>query len=414
VKRKVCWALAVTLFLFSQPGLCELPYADLGLSNLLFPAESKDHKIEKVEIDPERPGFLIFTVSSPHALYQIEGLVLLRQYLSEIKVIESLGSTNPAKDAAVGVVESVKDTVFGLKNMIVHPVKSVTGVTTAVGKMGQRFGRAFREKHEGEKISVKESVLGATKRVIAVNLGVDFYSRNTYLQEKLDAMAAAQIGGRGAFMIAKFFVPILFAISVVAAAASINAAADRVVNDSSRPDLYQINKKALTDLGFALKDVTKLLDSPFYTPREVTYLRFYLEALKPVPGYEQIMYAALSATSEPESLKLLYEAQLAADAYSQSAEILKIFVLPEGLTLLRRDDLIFIVGYDYLDDSEFGKGIAGKAESLRGEFNRSSAQLWLSGVADRGLTARLKQKKIQMRKLALFVREPAVVPDTGK
>ena len=103
------------------------------------------------------------------------------------------------------------------------------------------------------------------------------------------------MGGRGIVAVATFFVPVGLIASAVMTVSNVNSAADQLVDDKDRGDLFQLNKKALLDLGFSQEKVIQFLNHPYYTPREVTYLRFYLEKLKRVSGFEVILDAAMAA-----------------------------------------------------------------------------------------------------------------------
>ena len=78
---------------------------------------------------------------------------------------------------------------------------SAAGIGRGIGKLGGKIGGAFRKKEEGEK---GDGFFGSTKRQIAKQLGVDVYSRNPTLQDKLDSMAKARMGGRGIVAVATF------------------------------------------------------------------------------------------------------------------------------------------------------------------------------------------------------------------
>jgi hypothetical protein len=405
MKQKVITAILLSLFLLPHQALATLSFEDLHLPELLFPPNSDCYTIEAVTRSSSEPGTLIFNVNTPHAEYDVEGLVTLRQRLNEIRVIEAVKNQAVAGNVAEGVTDSVVNTGEGLKNLVVHPVDSVTGIGSAIGKMGKKVGRAFQKEDEGEKTSFGESVLGSTKRAVAKELGVDVYSRNPYLQERLDSIAKSRMGGQGIFMVANFLIPVGFVVSAVVTASSLNSAADQLINDNSRADLYLLNKKALISIGFDQGSAVMLLDSPYLTPREVTYLRFYLEKLRPVRGYERIAAAVMNAKSIAAAQKLLYEAEIAADMMENPSGLSRLQMTPEGLALGKGNELIFITGYDYLDNSSLGQQVVARARELKKEFNKNSLEIVCAGVLAADFSASLTKEGIKEKKLALFVRD---------
>ena len=380
-----------------------LSLQDLRLPKNFFPSQISHATINSVQEDPEFPGFLKFVVFEPHGRYIVEGLADLRQCLHEIDVIEQLDSSeSTGGDVAEGAVDSLKDTGTGLKNLVVHPVDSVEGIGKGIGKLGGKIGDFFGGEEEGEKSSMGESFLGSTKRKLAKQLGVDVYSRNPDLQRRLEKITKARMGGRGAAMVAELLLPVGFLASVVLTASGINSAADQLVNDNSRGDLYKLNEKALMKSGFSQSKVIRLLNRSYYTPRELTYLRFYFEKFQGIPGSRTLMDAAIAATPGVPAQKLLHEMQIAADSMTTMPDVTEIRLTSEGIILERTSTVILITGYDYLDVSKFGKKIADYASGLRLKLGKRSVEIWNAGNLSLGFTALLLTKGIQYRRMCLF------------
>ena len=195
MKKKICLLLLAAMVLSQTLSFGAVTLQDLRLPKDFYPAQSPYAKIVSVQENGKFPGFLTFSVTSPHGGYIVHGLTNLRKCLQEIDVIEQLNASEDAgSGVADGAVDSLKDTGTGLKNMVVHPVDSVTGIGKGIGKLGGKIGGVFRTKEAGEK---GDGFFSSTKREIAKKLGVDVYSRNPNLQAKLDSMAKAHMGGRG-------------------------------------------------------------------------------------------------------------------------------------------------------------------------------------------------------------------------
>ncbi|MFH1801131.1 MAG: hypothetical protein ABH891_09870 [Candidatus Omnitrophota bacterium] len=400
MKKKISFLIALALIFSQAISFGAVTMQDLRLPKDFYPAQSPYAQIVSVQENPQFPGFLTFSVTASHGNYTVHGLTNLRKCLHEIDVIEQLNaSQDTGSGIADGAVDSVKDTGRGLKNLAVHPVDSVTGIGKGIGKLGGKIGGAFRKKEEGEK---GDNFFSSTKRQIAKKLGVDVYSRNPDLQAKLDSMAKANMGGRGIVAVATFFVPVGFVASAVMTVSNINAAADQLVDDNDRVDLFKLNKKALLDLGFSEDKVIRFLNHPYYTPRELTYLRFYLEKLKRVQGFEALLDRAIQAVSEIPADKVLHEVQIAADSVGDAPRAMKLVVIPEGLILVNEDTVALITAYDFLNNSALGSRLTEKAISFRQSLSKRSAEIWSGGAVTSGFGGAILLKGIKIQRMCLF------------
>ncbi len=401
MKKKVCFLL-MPLFVFSQAVSFAAPsMQDLKLPKNFYQSKTAGVEIASIRENPKFPGFLTFSVKSPHGDYEINGLSNLQKCLREIDVLEELKAKNDGTGSgiATGAGDSLKETGRGAKNLVVHPVDSAKGIGKGIGKLGGKIGGVFRKKEEGEK---GDGLLGSTKREIAKKLGVDVYSRNPYLQEKLEAMAKSQMGGRGLVAIASFIIPVGAVASLAMTASNINSGADKLVDDSDRGDLFKMNKDALIKLGIPEDKSIKLLNHPYYTPRELTYLRFYLEKLKGVQGFESILDAATQADTEIPADKVLYEAQIAANALESDPGITKLEVIPEGVILSKSDKVALVTAYDYVDNAALGNQLAERLGGFRQSLGAKSAEILNGGAVAALFGGAVFLKGIKIRSMCLF------------
>ncbi len=400
MKKKISLLVLLCLILSQTLSFGAVTLEDLRLPKDFFPGKSPYAKIVSIQENPQFPGFLTFSVTAPHGSYTVHGLTNLKKCLLEIDVIEQLNrNEDTGSGVAEGAVDSLKDTGTGLKNIVVHPLNSASGIGKGVGKLGGKIGGVFRKKEAGEK---GDGFLGSSKRQLAKKLGVDVYSRNPNLQAKLDSMAKANMGGRGIVAVATFFVPVGFIASAVMTVSNINNAADQLVNDSDRSDLFKMNQKALLTLGFSGEKVLKFLNHPYYTPRELTYLRFYLEKLKKVEGFEVLLDRAVAAVTEIPADKILHEIQITADSVGDAPNGMKLTVVPEGIILTTADKAALITAYDFVDQSALGKRLTDVAIDSRKSLNKRSAEIWNGGAMSSAFGGALLSKGITVQRMCLF------------
>ncbi len=394
----------LTLIMVLLPGFLS---AGITLEDLdppkSFPSLRSDfYQINSLEPSSKEPGFLESSITAPHAPYKVEGLVELQKLLREIVVIEKINRGELGSGFGKGAGDSVIATGKGFVNLFIHPVRSGKGIGKSAGKLGGKIGGAFQDKEEGEKTSFGEKVLGSSERELAKDLGVDVYTSNPYLQEILEKMAKARLGGKGAVIIGKILLPIAGLVSIAVTVSGVNAAADQFVNDNGRSDLYEANEMALLQLGFELESIRKLLNHSYYSPREVTYLRFYLEQLKEVKDKEQIFKRATQSKSVLDARKILYEAEMAASAAKRGAKFLSLKSVDEGLAVEAGDRLIFITPYDYLDMSELGKRVMQKAQEEQKSKSKAALEIWNMGKVTSDFYLAALAKEIRTKSWVFF------------
>ncbi len=348
------------------------------------------------------PGILKFKVKSDHALYEVEGVVPMIKLLREIEVIEKIRRNEETSGFFDGVAASVGATAGGFVKLVTHPIESGKGLGRAAGKVGRTIGGVFRTKEEGEKTSFGESVLGSSERELAKEFGVDVYTTNPYLKGLLTKMARARMGGKSFVFLATFLIPV-GAISLAVTASGLNGAADQVVNDNSRAELFRLNKDALLDLKILNSDAERFLNCPEFSPREATYFRAYLEQLKQVSGFQSLIKIAAQVKTDTDARKILFSTQVAAEEAKKNPKVFgKIEVWGDGLKAQTKDGLIFIMPYDYLDSDSQGKLLLKQMKGELEHSGKSRLELWNAGQVSTGFSGDAKWQGIGLRKLILW------------
>lgn len=394
----------ILILSFTLPSLlfADLPFESLDLPENIL-KKTNDYSIESITPSAE-PGFLKFKVHSDHADYEVVGVLPLVKLLHEIEVIERVRRNEQTSGFFDGAAASVEATKDGFVNLVAHPVNSMAGVGKAVGGLGRMIGGTFRKKESGEKTSFRERVQGSSERELAKQFDVDVYTTNPYLKQILRRMAASRMGGKGAAMIVKFLIPVAGLASVALTASGVNAAADQMANHLSRSELFRQNKLAFAKMGFKIAEINQLLDSSFYTPREMTYLRTYLERLQSVAGREDIFKSALSTKSVEEAHKILYESQLAAtNAEKYSYE--KINILREGIAVKSKEQVLFFTPYDDLDMGPLGDSVLAQLKNLSQEWQIKSVTLLNAGKITDPLKSAAQAQNIQTQERLLWTQQ---------
>jgi hypothetical protein len=367
--------IAAGLFvLFPALSLASLEIADLPSS-----IPSKNIYLSIDQITPSgQPGIDQFKVTSPHAVYEVQGLRPLAKLVHEIGVIERIRQHDQGSGFFDGASASVEATAQGLGNLVKNPVGSAKGLGKAAGKLSRGVGGMFRKKEEGEKSSFGEKVLGGNEREIAKEFNVDVYTTNPHLRALITQMARSRMGGKSAVLVIKILIPVAAVASIALTAGGINGAADQLVNNASRKDLFRTNKQAVLQMGLSEEIAEGILNSAYFSPREQTYFRFYLEKLQKTENFKTLAETAVKAASEWEARRELYEAEMAAAA-AEKTSFTKLWDFPEGLALLNSGgQLMVMTAYDDLS-GELENAVIEQIKKIKKESGASSVVLWNGG-----------------------------------
>ena len=136
-----------------------------------------------------------------------------------------------------------------------------------------------------------------TKRQYAKEFGVNPYSRNKLLQEKLSALSKGGFLGNLGFSVGMMAVPggASIAISVAENTRSLN----EVLVEESASSLRVINGDKLRSLGLSEELVELFIKNPIFTPAEQTVIVYSLERMTNTSNRDRfIKFAILTANAD--------------------------------------------------------------------------------------------------------------------
>ena len=207
----------------------------------------------------------------------------LRKRVDEINamaVMDKIKGTKVFKDS---VIEAGGDVVHGIKNLVTKPIDTISGAVSGVGSIFNRAGEIlFRSKRSKYEDSRVKSLIGfsKTKREYARDFGIDAYSTNKVLQDRLNEISWAGYAGGMSVAGAMSFVGGV--AGVITSTSGISRVLNEVIAQTPPPDLRQRNRKSLRQMGVD-KDIAALyVDNEIFTPRQQTAFVMALERLKGV------------------------------------------------------------------------------------------------------------------------------------
>jgi hypothetical protein len=325
-----------------------------------------------------------YTIYSRFGKFEVVSTAKLRKRVDEIMalaVMEKVQSTDVFGDA---VVKGGESAVRGITNLVTDPVGTIEGTVSGVGKIFGRVGESLfgskRSEHEEGRL---ESLIGfaESKREYAAEFGVDAYSHNEVLQDKLDSISWTGFVGELAPGAALVAVPggAGVALSVTQNTDMMN----EVFRTTSPIDLRKMNRKKLIAMGVT-EDVAELfIDNAIYTPREQTLLVAALEEMKLVKGRAAFVKTAILT----DNVDLAYFRQRQAQmytAYHKKIAPISAFV-PIGQVAgaqLADGTLVFVVPLDLLAwTKRMGSFVANSSDYIDQNMKPAGKHLVIAGSA---------------------------------
>src|SRR6185436_17968260 len=249
----------------------------------VVPAELLQNPLLKIDERVTTDGLVTTTAfHSPLGEFVAEGPGMVAVRAAEIQALDVLSKTESSEIFQKAMAASMKRTGQSLKTAVTHPVETVKGLPAGVGRFFDRISRDVKtgvqkvgdtkqgggESGSSTSDEVKEGATMAGQSMIGYDdarrrlskyLGVDPYTRNKILADKLDSAAWAVWGGEFGPDTVIGFVPGGFAIKFTRDWVS------DLVWDITPGDLRVRMDTHLKGLGVAQDPIDRFLRQPSFT-----------------------------------------------------------------------------------------------------------------------------------------------------
>jgi hypothetical protein len=300
----------------------QAPYEDPAVLRAadIVPAELLQSPIFRIDERVTTDGLLTRTTfQSPLGEFVAEGPGMVAVRATEIQALDVLTKTETSEIFQKALQASMKRTGQSLKQLATHPVETLKGMPAGVGRFFDRVSRDVKTgmqkvgdtkggegQGSGESTgeAVKEGAATAgqgvigyddARRRLAKHLGVDPYTTNAALAQKMDSAAWAVWGGEFGPDTVIGFVPGGFAVKF-----SRDWVSD-LVWDMTPGDLRVRMDKQLKDLGVAPDLIDRFLRQKGFTHTIRLALVDSLVALGPGAGRSDVVAWTLTADSETQA-----------------------------------------------------------------------------------------------------------------
>jgi hypothetical protein len=257
------------------------------------------------------------TFHSPLGEFLAEGPGMTAVRAAEIQALDVLSKTESSEIFQKALSASMKRTGQSLKKVVTNPVETLQGVPAGIGrffdrvsrdvktgmqKVGDTKGGSQSESSTSEEVKEGATMAGQgvigyddARRRLSKYLGVDPYTTNRPLADKLDSAAWAVWGGEFGPDTVIGFVPGGFAVKFTRDWVS------DLVWDMTPGDLRVRMETHLKGLGVAQDPTDRFLRQKSFTHTIRLALVDSLVALGPGPGRPDVIDWALTATSETQA-----------------------------------------------------------------------------------------------------------------
>ena len=357
--------------------------ATLSASKILPPEilAGPNHRVdERVYND----GFLNrYTVLSKFGGVVAVSTPMLRRRIGEINAMVRMEQIQGTKEFTTSLKEAGTDTLAGFKNLVTKPVDTVKGAVSGLAVAFRRAGDAIAgpKRSDAEDSRVKDLIgFSKTKREYAYLLGVDAYTDNEKLQERLNEIAWAGYAGGLTWAAAMAAVPGGAGLAITI------SGTHRLLNDVFRTtppvDLRRMNGEKLKAMEVHPEVTDAFLNNTVYSPRYQTLLVNALDEMKGVGN--RATFVRLAAATTDKDLAYFRERQAEMYAgYHKAVAPVETFIALGEFAAVRttKNEVVFNVPLDHLVWTEPMAKLLTAADSRVTQLTRpANKQLWVTGT----------------------------------
>ncbi len=371
------------------------PPATLRASKILPPdlLSGPNHRVEE---GVNNDGYLnTYRIGSKFGTFVAVSTPMLRKRIGEINALVRMEQIQGTKEFTSALKEAGTDTLVGFKNLVTSPVQTVKGAASGLGAAFRRTSDALTgpKRSDSEDSKIKDLIgFSKTKREYAYELGVDAYTDNEKLQDRLDEISWAGYAGGITWTGAMAAVPGGAGLAITI------SGTHKVLNDLFRTtppvELRRMNGEKLKAMEVNPEVADAFLNNSIYSPRDQTLLVNALEEMKGVGN--RATFVRLAASSGDRNLAFFRErqAEMYAGFHKAVAPVETFIALGEFAAVrTTKNDVVFNVPLDHLVWTQDMAKLLTAADARVTQLTRPvTKQLWITGT-----TSAKAKKEIETR-----------------
>ena len=345
-----------------------------------------------------------FRITSPYGQFEAYGEDMLRIRIQEIQAIANMEEdVNHVKSLAAGAQHAVISPLKFTLSLFTNPVETILAVPKGMWHMATRIGEmAIGDRGNLEDPENQELMgLSTVKRQVAAHFGVDVYSSNRVVQDKLNSLSWAGYAGDAAVRLATL--PIGGPAGAVLTGTSFSNTVSELLRDHAPEELRRLNREKLEAMKLDESLIDAFLQHPWYSPRHETVLVQALFEMNIVSNRQTFFEVAMSAEFEEDALFFQHMAEMLL-SYHRNVKPFERLVAIEDRVLMgvtRDHTLIGMLPIGYLP---WRAELAEAAEAVtnwKSARHIENVELWIAGKPTTRASRELRTKGVTVRQEAL-------------
>ena len=329
---------------------------------------------------------------------------MLKIRIREIQTIATMEEeVNHLQSLAAGAQHAILSPFKFALDLFAEPTKTILSVPKGMWRMMTRIGEMATGERGNLEDTKNEELMGfsTVKRQVADHFGVDVYSSNQVLQEKLDGLSWAGYAGDAAIRLATL--PIGGPAGVMFTGTSFSTTVSELLRDHAPEELRRLNRDKLEIMNIDDSLVEAFLKHPWYSPRHETVLVQALFEMDTVNNRQTFIEVATSAEFEEEALFFQRMAEMLLSYHRNVNPLHEIVAVEDRLPMGRTHDqtLVGMLPIGYLPwRAELAEAVA-TVTHWKSARQVENVELWIAGKPTPRAYRELLAKGITVRQEAM-------------
>jgi hypothetical protein len=307
-----------------------------------------------------------FTLRTPQGEIAVQGRELLAIRIAEIPAVEQLEKVSRGDVFAESIADSAKATGRTVVRVVTNPVETIKGVPAGIGRLLKRTAATVRnvavtvgdaarrgggdkpgDETEGDKADAGEKAsdfaaelagVNKARRALAKSMGIDPYTSNPLLQERLEDLAWASVAGGLSLDLALGAVD-GFAASVLSTTGEL----DDLVWSAYPADIKRQLEKDLVARGAEPLAAREFLRNGAFTPTLQLAFVDALKALGRPAGEAEVLALATRVRGEVHARFLIQQLRMLARHVPASDAVASLEALEASIAATTRGGVRWVV-----------------------------------------------------------------------
>jgi hypothetical protein len=316
----------------------------------------------------------------PQGELSVVGTDRLEIWIEETAGLQKMEEVKQSEVFGEALKNSVKAPVKFAGNLVENPAGTVEDVGKGAGDFFNSIGHSLFGGASEKESGTVETVVGydAIKRQFAFQFGVDPYTTNELVQERLVELSRAAFAGGVPLKAATLALPTAGAVAIRGTGGAYGLS--QLIRDKSPAELKEINGAKLAQMGVPQDAATRFLEHPDFSPTKKTIITHMLERMEGVDGRAVFIERAGQATDEPMAFFFQEHAEDLAGYHAKVAPLARL-VSMQGLVFGQRADgtVVGVFPVDYLTWRQKSATTVSGLEPELKKLGAKSPELWVAG-----------------------------------